>query len=339
MVDERDKARARLGLPPLATTSAAAPAFIVDEQARIQGARSATPTPDPSSLSKMAGETNTQFNNRVKAASFIGTLQASYTDFHYLRDIWKKTTEKDALLGVGITGIGSGEIEKYNLKEAAKIACDENERIAKLIGINKASRVTTIKPSGTTSLVLGTSSGIHAWHDKFYIRRIRVGKNEAIYSYLKNNHPELIEDDHYKPEIQAVISIPQKAPKTAILRSESPLDLLERVKRFNIEWVREGYRKGDNNNNVSATISIKPEEWKQVGEWMWENKEYYNGLSVLPYNNGTYIQAPFTTCSEEEYNDLIGTLHEIDLTKVIETEDETNLMGELACSSSGCEVV
>ena len=113
-------------------------------------------------------ETQEEYNARAKAAAFIGTLQASYTDFHYLRDVWKKTTEKEALLGIGMTGIASGAVFKLNMKEAAKVAVEENERVAKVLGINKAARVTTVKPSGTTSLVLGTSSGIHAWHDDFY---------------------------------------------------------------------------------------------------------------------------------------------------------------------------
>jgi len=207
-------------------------------------------------------------NERVRVGAFIGTLQAAYTDFHYLRDIWKKTTEKDALLGVGMTGIGSGAYTKCDLKEAAGIAKEENARIAEIIGINKAARVTTVKPSGTSSLVLGTSSGIHAWHNNYYIRRIRVGKNEAIYSYLSTNHPELVEDDFFKPTIQAVISVPQKAPEGSILRTEDVMDMLERVKKFNLQWVKKGHRKGANTNNVSATVSIKEGEWEKVGQWM-----------------------------------------------------------------------
>ena len=114
-------------------------------------------------------ESQEDLNERVKAAAFIGTLQASYTNFHYLREIWQKTTEKDALLGVGMTGIGSGAVLSYNLKEAADVAKEENARVAEMIGVNKAARVTTVKPSGTSSLVLGTSSGIHAWHNDYYI--------------------------------------------------------------------------------------------------------------------------------------------------------------------------
>ena len=284
-------------------------------------------------------ESQEDLNERVKVASFIGTLQASYTDFHYLRDIWKKTTEKDALLGVGMTGIGSGAVLQYNLKESADIAKEENARVAELLGINKAARVTTVKPSGTSSLVLGTSSGIHAWHNDYYIRRIRVGKNEAIYTYLSIHHPELVEDDFFKPSIQAVISVPQIAPEDSILRTEDVMDMLERVKLFNTKWVKKGHRKGANTNNVSATVSIKEGEWEKVGQWMWDNKETFNGLSVLPYFGGSYTQAPFEDITEEQFNELVTHLHNIDLTKIVEFNDDTNLMDQAACAGGACEIV
>ena len=238
-----------------------------------------------------------------------------------------------------MTGIGSGTILKYDLKEAAKEAKLTNEEIANIIGINKAARVTTVKPSGTSSLVLGTSSGIHAWHNDYYIRRMRLGKNEALYQYLAEHHPELVEDDFFKPTIQAVISIPQKSPKGSILRTESAIDLLERTKKFNMEWVKEGHRKGDNTNNVSATISVKQEEWEEVGKWMWENRKTFNGLSVLPYDNGSYTQAPFEDITEEKYNKMKGHLNNIDLTLIKETTDETDLNGQVACAGGACEIM
>jgi ribonucleoside-diphosphate reductase alpha chain len=278
------------------------------------------------------------FEERVKAASFIGTLQAGYTDFHYLRDVWKRTTEKDALIGVGMTGIGSGVVLGYDMKKAAKAVKEENERVANLLGINKAARTSTVKPSGTSSLVLGTSSGIHAWHNDYYIRRIRVGKNEAIYTYLSIYHPELVEDEYFRPHDTAVISIPQKAPEGAIMRTESVFQLLERVKKVSTEWVKAGHRGGSNSHNVSATISVKENEWELVGDWMWENKDSYNGLSVLPYDGGTYTQAPFEDCTKETYDNLMKSLKDVDLTKIIELDDDTNLSGELACSNGACEV-
>ncbi len=283
-------------------------------------------------------ESQEDFNNRVKVASFIGTLQAGYTDFHYLRDVWKRTTEKDALIGISMTGIGSGTVLGYNMTEAADIVNKENERVAELIGINKAARTTTVKPAGTTSLTLGTSSGIHAWHNDYYIRRIRVGKNEAIYTYLYINHPELIEDEYFRPHDTAVISIPQKAPEGAIIRTESPFQLLERIKQVHAEWVKPGHRSGNNSHNVSATVSLKTDEWEMAGEWMWQNRSHYNGLSVLPYSEHSYTQAPFEDCTKEKYEELMKSLTQVDLSKVVELDDNTDLKGEAACAGGACEV-
>jgi ribonucleoside-triphosphate reductase len=283
-------------------------------------------------------ESQEDFNNRVKAAAFIGTLQAGYTDFHYLRDVWRQTTEKDALIGVSMTGIGSGAVLGYDMTQASKLVKEENARVANLIGINAAARTTTVKPAGTTSLTLGTSSGIHAWHNDYYIRRIRVGKNESIYHYLAINHPELVEDEYFRPHDTAVISIPQKAPEGAILRTESPFQLLERVKRVTQEWIRPGHRSGSNTHNVSATISLKEGDWELAGEWMWENRDYYNGLSVLPYSDHTYVQSPFEDCTKEDFDRLFSKLETIDLSKVIELTDETDLSGELACAGGSCEI-
>ena len=278
------------------------------------------------------------YEARGRAATFIATLQASYTDFHYLRDVWKRNTEKDALIGVSMTGIASGAVMRLDMKSAAKIVAAENKRVADLIGIRRAARTTCVKPAGTTSLVLGTSSGIHAWHNEHYIRRIRVGKNEAIYGYLSRNNPELVEDEYFRPHDTAVISVPQKAPAMAILREESALDLLDRVKTISADWVRPGHRRGQNSHNVSATISIREGEWDAVRDWMWANRKVYNGLSVLPFDGGTYKQAPFEDCSQEEYEKLLISLKELDLTQVIEYNDNTNLTGELACAGGACEV-
>jgi ribonucleoside-diphosphate reductase alpha chain len=283
-------------------------------------------------------ESQEDLNNRVKAAAFIGTLQAGYTDFHYLRDIWRRTTEKDALIGVSMTGIGSGVVLGYDMSESANIVKEENSRVADLIGINKSARTTTVKPAGTTSLTLGTSSGIHAWHNDYYIRRVRVGKNESMYTYLSVYHPELIEDEYFRPHDTAVISIPQKAPEGAIMRTESPFQLLERVKKVTQEWVTPGHRSGSNTHNVSATISLKPEDWELAGEWMWTNREFYNGLSVLPYDGGSYIQAPFEDCTKETYDRMMASLKSVDLSKIVEMTDETDLSGELACAGGACEI-
>lgn len=279
------------------------------------------------------------FNERARVAAFLGTLQAGYTDFHYLRDIWRRTTEKDALLGVSMTGIASEQNMKLDFKQATKFVKKENEETAKIIGIKKAQRLTAVKPAGTTSLVVGSSSGIHAWHNPFYIRRIRLGKDEAIYTYLSIHHPELVEDEFFKPDKQAVLSVPQRAPEGAITRHESPIDLLNRVKFISENWVQQGFRSGQNHHNVSCTVSVKDDEWESVGKWMWKNRKYYNGLSVLPFDGGSYKQTPFQDITEKEYWKLFNELNEVDVTKVTELLDNTDLSGELACSGTSCEVV
>ena len=298
-------------------------------------------------------------NERVAAASFFGTLQAGFTNFHYLRPIWAATTQKDALLGIGMTGIGSGEIMKYKLEIAAHIAKKVNQLITEKTGINEAARITCVKPSGTTSLVLGTASGIHAWHNDYYLRTMRFNKNEDIAQYLMTNHPELCEDDVLRPTDTVCVRIPVKAPEGSILRTEKAIDTLERVKYFSTNWIGSGHVNGENTHNVSATISIDSQrkigsgkfdmmgnegetiinEWEVVGQWMWENREFYNGLSVLNYSGHSYVQAPFEDITKEEYNKRIEQLKEIDITKIKEVEDEVNFNESVACGGGACELV
>jgi ribonucleoside-triphosphate reductase len=282
-------------------------------------------------------ESQEDLNARARAAAFFGTLQAGFTNFHYLREIWKKTTEDEALIGVGMTGIASGKIFSYDLQEAADEVKKVNHRVSALINIQFAARCTTIKPSGTSSLVLGTSSGIHAWQNDYYLRRIRIGKNESLYAYLLQCHPELLEDDLLNSK-QGIICIPQKAPVGSILRNEPVVDLLERIKKFNREWVRNRSWVKSNHNNVSATISIADGEWEKVGEWMWNNKASYNGLSVLPYDNGNYKQAPFEDISEQRFYALEKSLSDLDLSKVFEPDDATDLQAEAACAGGACVI-
>jgi len=237
-----------------------------------------------------------------------------------------------------MTGIASGAVLGLDLVAAAEAVKEENARVAKLIGINKAARTTTVKPSGTSSLVLGSSSGIHAWHNHHYIRRMRVGKNEALYDYLSVRHPELVEDEAFRPDTMAVVSIPQEAPEGSIIRTEDPNDLLARVSRFNTEWIGTGHRNGKNAHNVSCTISVQDDEWDAVGKWMWDHRHEYNGIAVLPYHGGSYVQAPFEDISKEDFDRLSKNLHQIDLTNVYEEHDNTDLAGEVACGAGGCEV-
>jgi ribonucleoside-diphosphate reductase alpha chain len=277
-------------------------------------------------------------NDRVSVAAFFGTLQAGFFNFHYLRPIWAKTTQKDALLGIGMTGIGSGEILKYNLEIAANTAMVVNQLITEKIGTNEAARITCIKPSGTTSLVLGTASGIHAWHNDYYLRTMRFNKNEDVAVYLMDKHPELCEDDVLRPTDTVCVRIPVKAPEGSIFRTETAIDTLERVKKFSQEWVKPGHINGANTHNVSATVSILEDGWEEVGKWMWENREVYNGLSVLPHFGGSYKQAPFEDITKEQYEERITHLKSVDLTKVTELDDTVDFGQVAACSGNQCEI-
>ena len=283
-------------------------------------------------------ESQADLNDRVAAAAFFGTLQAGFTDFHYLRPIWKKTTEKDALIGVGMTGIASMEVFNYDLTEASEVVKLVNIETAQSIGINSAARTTCVKPSGTTSCVLGTASGIHAWHNDFYIRRMQMSKSEDLYKYLAANHPSLVKDHLLIPN-SAVVEIPIEAPAGSVLRTESALDTLERVKLVSDKWIKPGHINGNNTHNVSATISIKNGEWEVVGEWMWNNKVYYNGLSVLPFDGGTYSQAPFQNITKEEYEELLNGLTNVDLSQIVEEDDIINFNDSVACGGGSCEII
>lgn len=282
--------------------------------------------------------TQDELNRRVTHAAIIGTLQASYTNFHYLRDTWQNTTEKEALLGVSMTGIASGGILGLDLQQAAQVAVNINKEIAEMIGINSAARITCIKPEGTASLVVGSSSGIHAWHSKYYIRRLRFSKEEPIYKYLRRAIPELIEDDMLKPEVDAVVSVPIQAPDGAITRNESALDLLGRGKLFSSNWVRPGHIHGQNTHNVSMTVSIKDNEWDEVRDWMWNNRDSYNGITVFPHHSSNLPQLPFEECDINTYNSMLEKVRNIDLRKVAEMEDNTQLAEEVACSGGVCTI-
>ena len=281
-------------------------------------------------------ESQEDLNDRARVAAFIGTLQASYTDFHYLRPQWKKQTEKEALLGVSLTGIASIDESEFDFIEAAQCAVKENKVLAGLLDINPAKRVPCIKPEGTGSLVLGTSSGVHAWHNHYYKRRLRVGKNEAIYKYLLDQVPEILEDEVFGDG--AVITIPVKAPDSAKIRTEDVTQFLERIKYFTNSWVKSGHKGGMNTHNVSATVSIKPNEWNSVSLWLWDNQDSFNGLSFLPYDTGTYVQAPFEDIDQEEFEQFSKHITSINLEEVKEIEDNTDLQGELACSGGSCEI-
>ena len=166
---------------------------------------------------------------------------------------------------------------------------------------------------------------------------MRFNKSEDLAMYLEINHPELCEDDVLRPKDTLCVRIPVAAPEGSIFRTESPIDTLERVKKFATEWILPGHVNGDNTHNVSATVSIT-DEWQAVGEWMWENRDSYNGLSVLNYDGGSYVQAPFQDIIKDEYEKRVNSLSTIDLTKVVEIDDSVDFGQVSACSGSQCEI-
>lgn len=340
--------------------------------------------------------TQEDLEERARSATGISTLQASYTDFVYLTSRWKKATEADALIGVSMTGIASGGVLKLDLTRAAEIVREENQRVSKLIGINSASRTTLLKPEGTCSLLLGTSSGLHAWHGPQYIRRVEVNKTEAIYDFFIERAPELVEDDllscteyilyrgkvvtktlgepgpetkiekdltvplcrmkksdpifefyrTHTPQLlepipssatKAKLCFPVVAPEGAIYRDESAIDFLERVKKINLEWIRPGHVRGSNSHNASATVSIKNHEWEDVGEWLWENRDAYNGVAVLPYDDFVYSQTPHEDCDLEKIKLMEQALEKIDISEMREDDVDNDFVQEVSCSGEKCE--
>ena len=289
--------------------------------------------------------TQSEFEHRAIAAAFIGTLQAGFIDFPFISQRWTDNTRRDSLIGVGITGIASGALNNLNLSAAAQKVKEENGLTSGIIGIEPAARCTTVKPSGTTSIILGcTSSGIHAWHNPHFIRRISVKKSDPLYFYAKEKIPSFVEDSLYD-DYSAFLAFPIKAPEnqhTVFRHSETANEFLDRVKRYNVEWIKAGHRRGANSNNVSATLSVKNDEWETVHQWMIRNKEDYNALALLPYNDHSYPQTPFEDISEELYLHLSEVFasqsKDFDLTDIREDFDNTVPLAESACSGPLCEI-
>ena len=293
-----------------------------------------------STINQTGIEDKKDWLNRVYAATLLGTLQAAYTDFPYLRPIWKSTTEAEALLGVSCTGIADahGKVTADWLQDGAKLAKEVNEKYARKLGINPAARITAIKPEGTASCILGSSSGIHARHDDYYLRRVRMNKDDALALYLKATVPELVEDDIFSAS-GVVVTIPQESPEKAIIRSkETAESLFNRTVFYHDNWIKPGHVTGKNTHNVSVTISYKPEEVDTLFNLLWNHRDNYTGISLLPYDNGTYKQAPFESCDKETFEKFNSMVKSIDLTQVFEESDGTTRAQVIACAGGACEV-
>lgn len=281
------------------------------------------------------------FLERARAATLIGTLQASYTDFPYLRPKWKEVTERDALLGVSNTGICDvpNLVTAEWLRAGANVLLETNAEFAEKLGINQAARLGLNKPEGSASATAGSSSGIGArWSDKYYIRRVQINKNDDLAVYLQNVVPELCEDVKGIANTMCV-AIPQESPNGCVAReTETALDLLGRVMMYNLNWIKPSHRSGANRHNVSCTVHVRDHEWDDVKKFMWFWRHDYTGVALLPYDGGIYEQAPFEKCSREKFDELSRHVKEIDLREVHEGQDNTDFEKIVACAGGACEI-
>lgn len=272
---------------------------------------------------------------KVRIASILGTIQATFTKFPYLRKVWQRNTEEERLLGVSLTGIYDNPLlttqgDKLNglLSRLRAEARRANEEYAALLGIPKSAAITCVKPSGTVSQLVDSASGIHPRHSKFYIRRVRGDKKDPLTQFLVSQGiPN--EDDVYKPTQTTVFSFPIKAP-AGITRSDvTPMDHLSLWLTFQRYWCE---------HKPSVTISVEEKDWPSVGAWTWDNFSEISGVSYLPYDGGTYRQAPYEECTEAEYNELKAKVPTINWNEFKEVTDNVEGAQQLACSAGSCEI-
>lgn len=281
-----------------------------------------------------------QLIDAVYAATGIGTLQASYTYFPTLQDKWTQNAQDEALLGVSATGQADNwDLWSANTSTLAGIAVTTNKMVAAMIGIKPANRITTTKPSGSTSAWLGCCSGIHADHDEYYIRHVRMEKDHKIVKAVQDSEYPFIEVDKMDAD-KMVIGFPVKSSENAILKgSESAVELLERAKFVHDTWIKPGHQNGPNTHNVSLTVEYTEDEKDDIKKWMVENREHYAGISFLPRTDSVYEQMPFQSITKEEYESMVKKIKKpIDYSSVDWTGSVDERMGELACANGSCEI-
>ena len=288
-------------------------------------------------------DTKKDIQRKVELATILGTWQSTLTDFKYLRKIWKDNTEEERLLGVSLTGqfghkfmsgkedLISLEAFLMTLREKAR---ETNREESEKIGIPESAAITCVKPSGTVSQLVGVSSGMHPWHSPYYIRTVRGSKGDPISTFLKEVGIP-VEDDVMKPNDTYVFSFPVKAPEGAIVRND-----LTAIEHLNI-WLI--YQRAWCEHKPSITVSVKEDEWMEVGAWVYKNFDEVSGISFLPHSEHTYKQAPYQEVDKAEYDALVAKMPNNirweDLS-FYETEDGTSPSATLACSSDGnCELV
>lgn len=281
-----------------------------------------------------------EFYQACQAASFIGTLQAGYTDFPYIKKAYREACEREALLGVSITGQAYNQSIMSNhmfLQVGAGVVLSTNERTAKQIGINIAERTTTGKPSGNTSEWLGTASGVHGEHDKHFIRHVRIGDDHEITKYLLKNHPEIIEPCKTSKN-NYVVATPVKREAEIYKKEEGAIGLLDRTLFLHKNWVQPGHRKGPNTHNISVTLEYTPEDRKTIKETLIRENANWMGMSMYPRDDGVHEQPPFHRISEEEYKKHISTFPNIDLSELeYDFHSNSRDLGA-ACAGGVCEL-
>jgi ribonucleoside-diphosphate reductase alpha chain len=279
-------------------------------------------------------DTESTLTKKVRLATILGTIQSTLTTFQFLSSEWLKNTSEERLLGVSLTGIMDAKItnnpDPKMLERLRDVSRTTNEEYAKQFDIQPSASITCVKPSGTVSQLVDSASGIHARHNNFYIRRIRMDKKDPIYDYLKSMGVS-VEDEVFRPDSTAVFSFPMKAPKNAILRNDkTAIEQLEIWLIYQRHWCE---------HKPSVTISVKDDEWPEVGSWVWKHFDEISGVSFLPYSNHTYQQAPYEDCSEEENKEqLAKTPSRIDWADFLEQEDNTTGQQTLACTAGACEI-
>ena len=280
------------------------------------------------------GDTKDSLLNKVRLATILGTLQSNLTNFQFLSHEWTKNTVEERLLGVSLTGIMDAKItskpDPKFLEEMRDHARRTNHKYADKLDIPRSTSITCVKPSGTVSQLVDSASGIHARHAEHYIRTIRMDKKDPIYDFLKDKGVQ-VEDEQYRPDSTAVFSFPMKSPKGAITRNDmTAIEQMENWLVYQRHWCE---------HKPSVTISVKDDEWMDVGAWVWRYFDEISGISFLPHSDHTYVQAPYQDATKEEYNELLKkTPKSIDWTTFIEEDDNTEGSQTLACTGGSCEI-
>lgn len=286
-----------------------------------------------------AGDTLEGLMDKVEVATIMGTFQSSLTNYRYVRNVWKRNAEEERLLGVSMTGIMDHEVLSKPSDEAAQWLTQLRERSiktnakwAKKLGINASVAITTVKPSGTVSQLVDSASGIHPRYSQYYVRTVRADKKDPLAQFMRaEGFP--VEDCVMKPDTTDVFAFPVRGPEHAVFRNDmSAIQQLEHYLMFKRFWCE---------HNPSITIYVRSNEWLAVGDWVYNNFDDVGGVSFLPHTDHVYQQAPYTECSEAEYEELAGKMPTVAWSKLqeFEKEDSTTNQQTLACTAGACEIL